>query len=267
MSEEEVVDDVGGTRERLRQVQVQLKAPKGQRNTFGSYNYRNCEDILEAVKPLLDKADLTLVLTDEVVMVGDRYYVKAEARVWYGTDSLWVSAFAREEETKKGMDGSQITGAASSYARKYALNGLFLIDDTKDSDATNTGEPKVAQAAPKQPWRNPRAGAMSMKTPEPKPDSFLDDAGVPPYLQETTAATPAERIHGMTITKLGGALQLKGIVDQNMRKDILDAIAVKEYDSFGFMDMSEESAQTLLKKLSPVSVTRDSLLALIPPVE
>ena len=129
--------------DQLAQVQQALKAPKDQHNNFGNYNYRSCESILEAVKPLLAKSDLALTLTDEIVQVGDRIYVKATASVYPTTDNdgevmVSVSAFAREEESKKGMDSSQVTGAASSYARKYALNGLFCIDDNKDSDATNT---------------------------------------------------------------------------------------------------------------------------------
>ncbi|MBQ9911955.1 MAG: ERF family protein [Firmicutes bacterium] len=124
--------------EKLIAVQRELKAPKGQRNTFGNYNYRSCEDILEAVKPILAKHGLLLTLSDEMVEVGGRIYVKAMAMVQCDKEAEVVTAYAREEETKKGMDASQITGAASSYARKYALNGLFCIDDTKDSDATNT---------------------------------------------------------------------------------------------------------------------------------
>lgn len=116
----------------LAEIQSKLKVPKNQRNSFGNYNYRSCEDILEAVKPLL--GDSILTISDELVQVGDRYYIKATAKF----NSIEVTAYAREEEIKKGMDGAQITGSASSYARKYALNGLFLIDDTKDSDATNT---------------------------------------------------------------------------------------------------------------------------------
>lgn len=132
--------------ERLSAVQTALKAPKGQRNTFGNYNYRNCEDILEAVKPLLAENSLTLTISDELVNIGERYYIKATASVFTSAGGeLGSYGYAREEETKKGMDGSQITGAASSYARKYALNGLFLIDDTKDSDATNDhGKARVA---------------------------------------------------------------------------------------------------------------------------
>jgi hypothetical protein len=124
--------------EKLIKIQSELKAPKNQRNNFGKYNYRSAEDILEAVKPLLAKYGCLLFITDTIVEVGGRNYVKATVTFDEGEKPLEISAFAREEETKKGMDGSQITGAASSYARKYALNGLFLIDDNKDSDATNT---------------------------------------------------------------------------------------------------------------------------------
>lgn len=120
---------------KLANIQQTLKAPKNQKNTFGKYNYRSCEDILEAVKPLL--GDLVLDLSDEIVEVGNRVYVKATATLSLGDITYSVKAYAREAETKKGMDDAQITGAASSYARKYALNGLFLIDDTKDADATN----------------------------------------------------------------------------------------------------------------------------------
>lgn len=119
---------------KLISIQKELKVPKSQRNTFGNYNYRNCEDILEAVKPLLAKYECVLTLSDSIEAVGSRYYVKATARVTDGKDTIEVTAYAREAETKKGMDDSQITGSTSSYARKYALNGLFAIDDTKDAD-------------------------------------------------------------------------------------------------------------------------------------
>lgn len=117
-------------------IQSELKAPKGQFNSFGRYKYRSCEDILEAVKPLLHKYSCSLNISDEVVMVGDRFYVKSTATLRKDTGEVISSsvAFAREDESKKGMDGAQVTGAASSYARKYALNGLFCIDDTKDAD-------------------------------------------------------------------------------------------------------------------------------------
>ena len=122
--------------EKLQAVQLELKAPKNQRNTFGKYNYRSCEDILEAVKPILNKHRAAIVISDSIVQVGERYYIKATAR-FYDTESgdcAENTAFAREAAEKKGMDEAQITGTASSYARKYALNGLLLIDDTKDAD-------------------------------------------------------------------------------------------------------------------------------------
>ena len=132
----------------LNKIQKELKAPKGQKNTFGNYNYRSCEDILEAVKPLL--GDSTLTLTDDVVMLGDRFYVKATATLRNGDATVEVSAFARESLEKKGMDSAQITGSTSSYARKYALNGLFCIDDTKDADTQdNTKNEPTVQYAPK----------------------------------------------------------------------------------------------------------------------
>lgn len=118
----------------LIEIQKELKAPKGQYNSFGKYKYRSAEDILEAVKPLLHKYECQLTLSDEIVLIGDRYYVQAVATIRNEEENVIVTAYAREDEDKKGMDGSQITGTASSYARKYALNGLFLIDDTKDAD-------------------------------------------------------------------------------------------------------------------------------------
>jgi hypothetical protein len=121
-------------------IQSELKAPKGQTNNFGKYKYRSCEDILEAVKPHLLKHGLFLSITDELVNIGDRYYIKASVNITDGIDKYLVDGFAREEENKKGMDASQVTGACSSYARKYALNGMFAIDDTKDSDATNSND-------------------------------------------------------------------------------------------------------------------------------
>ena len=140
---------------KLMNIQQELKAPKGQYNDFGKYAYRSCEDILEAVKPLLKKEKVVLTINDELQYIGNRYYIKATATL-IDTESeatISNSAYAREEETKKGMDGSQITGASSSYARKYALNGLFGIDDNKDSDTTNIQskeEKEDKKASPKQ---------------------------------------------------------------------------------------------------------------------
>ena len=126
--------------EKLIAIQSELKAPKSQYNNFGKYAYRNCEDILEALKPLLKEHKSTIYIADEIVTVLDRFYVKATVTFIDAEtgEKIINTAYAREEECKKGMDGSQVTGASSSYARKYALNGMFAIDDTKDSDFTNT---------------------------------------------------------------------------------------------------------------------------------
>ena len=140
-------------KDKLLKIQTELKAPKKCFNAFGKYNYRSAEDILESVKPLLANHKCILKLSDELVNIGERYYIKATARLEDtegGNSSEETCGYAREEETKKGMDGSQITGASSSYARKYALNGLFLIDESKDSDYTNKGEeePKKKRVRP-----------------------------------------------------------------------------------------------------------------------
>lgn len=129
----------------LQTIQEKLKAEKGQYNSFGKYKYRSCEDILKAVKPLLKETATTLTLSDELQYIGDRYYIKATAKLSNGSESIETTGYAREEEDKKGMDGSQITGASSSYSRKYALCGLFAIDDGIDSDTTNTGREKTTK--------------------------------------------------------------------------------------------------------------------------
>lgn len=145
-------------------IQTELKAPKSQYNKFGGYKYRKAEDILEAVKPILQKQKCTLVMTDDIVMVGNRIYVKSTATLKNSSGETEISVgYAREEETKKGMDGSQITGASSSYARKYALNGLFAIDDNTDSDITNagTGAGAAAQQATQDPKTQQTTGTAS----------------------------------------------------------------------------------------------------------
>lgn len=141
--------------EKLAQVQQELKAPKDKKNTFAGYSYRSAEGILEAVKPVLDKYDATIVLSDEMTKVGDRIYVKVTAVFLDLSEgaTLQVTAYAREAETKKGLDDSQITGTASSYARKYALNGLLLIDDTKDPDTDEYHR----QTQPKDEYADPDA--------------------------------------------------------------------------------------------------------------
>ena len=165
----------------LIRIQNELKAPKGQYNSFGKYSYRSCEDILEAVKPLLSSYDCILTLSDEITLVGERYYVKATAILMNGaSEKVEVTAYAREEEDKKGMDGSQITGAASSYARKYALNGLFCIDDTKDSDTTKTE-------------------AKSKKSAQAKAEATHTNADLELALQEMKEAKTMEGLQGVWI--------------------------------------------------------------------
>ena len=136
--------------EQLIRIQAELKAPKNQRNNFGKYNYRSCEDILEALKPLLSKENCTLVISDEIKELGGLVYCEAKATISNGTNEVSVTAQAGIDPSRKGMDIAQSFGSSSSYARKYALNGLFLIDDTKDADATNTHgkeEPKQVDPA------------------------------------------------------------------------------------------------------------------------
>lgn len=157
---------------KLLAIQKELKAPKSQYNSFGKYNYRNSEDILEAVKPLCEKFLAVLTLGDELMLVGDRFYIKATATLTDTENGETVStvAFAREELTKKGMDGSQITGSSSSYARKYALNGLFCIDDTKDADMLNnskeyTQPTRQAQKHPIKPAQPPKQASNEIICP------------------------------------------------------------------------------------------------------
>lgn len=151
----------------LMAVQAELKAPKNQHNSFGKYDYRSAEDIIEAVKPLLKENGLFLNMSDEVVLVGDRYYIKATVKVVdvVTGESVQTSALAREAAQKKGMDESQVTGTASSYARKYALNGLFAIDDNRDAD-TNEYAAQTRQSA---------AGARSQRNAYPSKGSANDD--------------------------------------------------------------------------------------------
>lgn len=135
---------------KLSKIQGELKAPKSQRNSFGKYNYRSCEDILEAVKPLLAKYGACLVLEDEPVQSGEYHYIKATATIYDSEsgDKISNTAYAREPKQQSGMSDSQLTGTASSYARKYALNGLFCIDDTKDAD-TDEYQKQTARGARK----------------------------------------------------------------------------------------------------------------------
>ena len=148
----------------LHAIQTQLKVGKDNRNEFGKYNYRNCADILEAVKPLLPDG-YSITLSDDLVLVGERYYIKATALLTNGSESHSVTAYARESLDKKGMDDSQITGATSSYARKYALNGLFAIDDTKDADSMDNSDHVTAtKTTPQKTPSNLTIGDAEFKT-------------------------------------------------------------------------------------------------------
>lgn len=142
---EKITDSQVVLTKRVGDIQHKLKAPKGQYNSFGKYNYRSCEDILEGVKPLLKEHNLALLIDDEIVQIGERYYVKATAKITDGREIVSATAYAREPDTKKGMDESQITGATSSYARKYALNALLCIDDTKDADTMDNNKNPAQQ--------------------------------------------------------------------------------------------------------------------------
>ncbi len=153
----------------LTQIQNELNVPKKRFNSFGKYNYRNLEDIYESLKPILKKNDVNLTLQDDIICVSDRVYVKATAILHKGDELIQVSAMARESETKKGMDDSQITGTASSYARKYALAGLFLIDDVKDAD-TNEFTQQT-----KQPPKNKTAKKIMKTRTSDQKDAMLDD--------------------------------------------------------------------------------------------
>lgn len=165
--------------EELITIQSELKAPKSQFNKFGGYKYRKAEDILEAVKPLLNKQKCTLTITDDIVMVGNRIYVKATATIKNKKGECeTTTGWAREEETKKGMDGSQITGASSSYARKYALNGLFAIDDNADSDTTNDGQHQAAQQTQtQQPAAQPSQAAQQQASSQYHPNDLNEGLG------------------------------------------------------------------------------------------
>lgn len=195
--------------EKLGAVQAALKAPKNQYNAYGKYKYRNCEDILEAVKPLCVANKCMIYLSDEICQTADRLYVKATAHFCdvETEKELVATAFAREEESKKGMDGSQVTGASSSYARKYALNGLLCIDDTKDSDTTNVGsdaEKQPAAASPK-PSAGKRQAAKQAEgqaaqaetaSPEDPSDAPFDPAEMQPQMATKEQCEYITKVYG-----------------------------------------------------------------------
>lgn len=152
--------------EKLNKIQTELKAPKGQYNSFGKYKYRSCEDILEAIKPFLTETKTVLTINDEIVFIGNRFYVKATAVLADCENEnsfIHNTAFAREDDSKKGMDGSQITGASSSYARKYALNGLFAIDDTNDADTDENAKQQGNSTRTQEPERITKEDVQLMR--------------------------------------------------------------------------------------------------------
>ncbi|ECE0139180.1 recombinase [Salmonella enterica subsp. enterica] len=197
---------------RLAEIQEHLNAPKNQYNSFGKYKYRSCEDILEGVKPLLK--GLFLSISDEIVLIGDRYYVKATATITDGENSHSASAIAREEENKKGMDAAQVTGATSSYARKYCLNGLFGIDDSKDADTDehkqqqNAAPAKQTKSspsshAPKQVLKAFTEAAMQKNTVEELKQAF---AKAWKMLEGTEEQAKAKDIYNIRRDELEGAI-------------------------------------------------------------
>lgn len=196
--------------QKLMKVQATLKAPKGQYNSFGKYHYRSCEDILEGVKPILSEVGATITLSDSIEVIGDRVYVKAIAlfRDADTGESIENVAYAREESEKKGMDGAQVTGASSSYARKYCLNGLLLIDDTKDADTDEN-----------QNERNAKAKKQVDAKPEPQPISDKDKEILKKTVEDkgyTVEQIFPKGIDGLTAEQYAKAMtQLKGMKPKN----------------------------------------------------
>ncbi len=191
-------------------IQTELKAPKSQYNSFGKYNYRNCEDILEAAKPLCNKYGAVLHLSDDLLLIGERYYVKATATLRLVSDPdsfLQATAYAREEAEKKGMDGSQVTGAASSYARKYALNGLLDIDDTKDSDTTNTKDSDTTNTGDSKPAALPFKCECCGKE-------------IAPYKDKTGRAITASKHANASKAKFGKVLCLECIAQEQRTQEL-----------------------------------------------
>lgn len=189
----------------LSAIQSELKAPKSQYNSFGKYKYRNCEDILEAVKPLLKREGMIMTISDQVVEDNGRFYIQAEV-VLYDKDgeSLSVTAWAREEENKKGMDGSQVTGASSSYARKYALNGMFLIDDTKDADSTQGSDQEESKPARGGRTTSKPAASKSTSGTQAKEENIMDKA-----VQYVKSAPNKTNAYNQIIKKYGDQLTEK----------------------------------------------------------
>ena len=241
--------------EKLERIQQELKAPKGQYNDFGKYKYRSCEDIFEAVKPILVNYDLVLKTSDELVAINERYYVKATAMLIDATNGDLIKnvSYAREEETKKGMDGSQITGASSSYARKYALNGLFLIDDTRDSDSTNVGEETEEQKK-----ENALKYVFGEKTKHPGKtilEVYEDD---PKYLQWCLDNGKSETIKGYVelLTNLKRT-EIPSEEEQNKRLTLINKVK----EMYAFKDMEQLMEDYHVKDIA--TLTTEELEAIV----
>ena len=188
---------------KLLTIQSKLKAPKGQYNEYGKYYYRSCEDIFEAVKPLLAETGTALVMKDEIVEVNGRFYVKATAVLMTEDEEITNSAYAREEETKKGMDASQITGSCSTYARKYALNGLFLIDDTRDADTMdNREEAKKEQPKKEEPKKEAPKKAEQKTEPKTAKQEIEEDLNRKVTKEEVQKIIAGCKEHDVDVSKI-----------------------------------------------------------------
>lgn len=216
----------------LSRIQMELKAPKNKFNRFGNYYYRNAEGILEAVKPLLN--GLALIINDEPVVMGSRFYIKATATLTDGEESVSATAYAREDQEKKGMDGAQITGACSSYARKYALNALLMIDDTKDSDDD--------QISPK----NPDGG---LQPEEPKAQVTTQNKVPQPAPQATAPAPKKEMSEGAKFLVAAKAKLEKEIPGFDFGKARAELIAAGEVENVGSAVITLDQAAELIGKM------------------
>ena len=213
--------------EKLQHVQSGLKAPKNQYNKFGNYYYRNCEDIQEAAKPLLQEVKAALVVGDELVMIGDRYYIRATARFvdCESGETVENTAYAREEQEKKGMDVSQVTGSTSSYARKYALNGLFCIDDVKDADnqdnTTGKGQTSTkgakgsAKTSGKQETEKPAGAKNGTSTSQPDQNEGVDKV-TPDMIESVKSLVEKYSAKGLKMEKILKMYSIKDIAEMNV---------------------------------------------------
>ncbi|MBR2276870.1 MAG: ERF family protein [Leuconostoc sp.] len=206
----------------LQAIQSKLEAPKGQYNSFGKYSYRSAEDILKAIKPLADEQKATITLSDEIVMLGNRFYIKATAKITNSSgESESAIGFAREAETKKGMDDSQVTGSTSSYARKYALNGLFAIDDTKDADSNE------------QATQTHRSGGNSQQA------KRIPNSG----------SKPKNPLHS-EFGKLAKQIQEKNNVDEeNFFKQMSSSVGLEIMNFYDFVKLSENQKKQIVETL------------------